>query len=37
MIDCLLKDISKLSWNLQNVDLRAKEEENELWIMEHSA
>ena len=31
-----MKDISRLSWNLQNVDLRAREEENGLWMMEYS-
>ena len=28
-----MKDISRLSWNLENADLRAKEGENGLWIM----
>jgi len=29
-----MTDIFRLSWNLQNTDLRAREEENESWIME---
>jgi len=28
-----MKDISRLSWNLQNMDLRARAEENGLWII----
>jgi len=31
-----MKDDSRLSWNLQNADLRAREEENGLYIMEYS-
>jgi len=31
-----MNDISRLSWNLENADLRAREEENGLWIMEYS-
>jgi len=30
-----MKDISRLSWNLPNADLRAREEENGLWIVEY--
>ena len=30
-----MKDISRLSWDLQNADLRAREEENGLWSMEY--
>jgi len=30
-----MKSISRLSSNLQNADLRAREEENGLWIMEY--
>ena len=30
-----MKDISRFSWNLQNADLRAREEENGLRIMEY--
>jgi len=31
-----MEGISRLSWNLQNADLRAKEKENGLWIMDYS-
>ena len=32
-----MKDMCRLSWNLLNGDLRAREEENGLWIVKYSS